>query len=97
MKNHLTRRQFFGRSAIATGLGYGYFVNPTVAQESNSPNERLNLAIVGTGGKGWHNVTQLTDENIVVLCDVDTKKLDQAAEKYPKASRHRDNRKMLDQ
>ena len=35
------------------------------------PSAKLNIAIVGAGGMGMSNMTQLLDENIVALCDVD--------------------------
>jgi predicted dehydrogenase len=56
----------------------------------------LNLAIVGAGGKGWHNVQRLTSQNIVALCDVDTRPLDRAAKDYPQARQFRDFRQMFD-
>lgn len=92
----LSRRSFLGRSAAATAAVTGYFSFPTPARAFLSPNEKLNIAVVGCGNKGWHNVEQLTSENIVALCDVDTNYLDHAASVHQKATRHRDFRKMLE-
>ena len=32
---------------------------------------KLNVACIGVGGKGGHDASQLSSENIVALCDVD--------------------------
>ena len=61
-----------------------------------SPNNRLNLAIVGCGGQGAENLDKVAGENIVALCDVDEKRAADAFQRYPKAKRFRDYRKMLD-
>jgi predicted dehydrogenase len=92
----LSRRSFLGRSVAATAALTGYLSFPTPTRAFLSPNEKLNIAVVGCGNKGWHNVEQLTSENIVALCDVDTNYLDHAASVHQKATRHRDFRKMLE-
>ncbi len=97
MNHRVTRRQFVGSSLAAGAMASGYFIHPSAAQESNSPNEKLNLAIVGCGNKGWHNVQELKSQNMVALCDVDSNYLDRAAQAYPDATRHRDFRQMMDQ
>jgi predicted dehydrogenase len=96
MANVLHRRQFLQTTAAAGAMGTTLLGRRTAAQ-STSPNEKLNLAIVGVANKGWHNVEQLTSENIAVLCDVDENYLNRAARVYPKAHRYRDFRKMLDE
>lgn len=96
MIRRVTRRNFLRTSAAAGALRCGYFAHPVAAAPSPSPNERLNLAIVGAGNKGWHNVQQLKSENMVALCDVDANYLARAAEVYPQARQYRDYRKMLD-
>jgi predicted dehydrogenase len=93
--SHLSRRQFLATSAAAT-IASGYFINSAPAAESKSPNEKLNILIVGTANKGWDNVINLDSENIAALCDVDSNYLAQAAEKYPKATKHRDFRKAIE-
>ena len=95
MSHAFTRRQFLGTSAALGAAFAGYHVNPAPAAESTSPNERLDIAVVGCGNKGWHNVEQLKSQNIVALCDVDTNYLDKAAKSFPKAVHFRDYRKLL--
>src|SRR5262249_2438358 len=95
MTRQLTRRRFIETSAAAT-VASGYFVSHAPAAPSTSPNERLNLAIIGTGNKGWHNVEQLAGQNFVALCDVDADFLGKAAVKYSGARQYRDYRRLLD-
>ena len=96
MSSQIDRREFLGCAAAAGAVVSGLYVNPSPASESESPNEKLNIAVVGAANKGWHNVQQLTSENIVALCDIDSKYLARAAEQFPKASQYCDYRRMLD-
>lgn len=89
-----SRRRFLQQSAAL--VASGYFVSGLPAQESKSPNEKLNLAIVGTANKGWDNVQHLASQNMAALCDVDANYLAHAATTFPQARQYRDYRKMLD-
>ena len=62
-----------------------------------SPNNKLNIAGIGVGGQGGHDVDQLSSENIVALCDVDEAHAARVFKKYPNAKRYKDFRQMLDQ
>ncbi len=95
MRQSITRRQFVAQSAAAGVLAAGFHTS-VAAADSKSPNEKINLACIGTGNKGGHNIGQLSGQNIFALCDIDEQFLGKAAEKYPAASKHRDFRKMLD-
>ena len=94
--NIITRRQFIRCTSFAS-LGY------TILQSGSSvrgaqANEKLNIALIGVGGRGsWFvgAIPQLR-ENIVALCDVDDSKNPDAYEKLPKARKFRDFRKMFD-
>jgi predicted dehydrogenase len=88
----VTRRRFLQASAaaVAVALGCPAFVR------SRSPNDKLNLALIGTGRRGGHNLQQFIGENVVALCDVDEGNLLQAAQSAPQAKRFRDFRKMYD-
>ena len=96
MSPSFSRRQLLQKSLAAGTLASGFFVSPLPAVEPISPQEKLNLGIVGCGNKGWHNVQQLADQNIVAVCDVDTNFLNRAAQVYPASLRYRDYRRMLD-
>ena len=65
-----------------------------------APSDKLNIAAIGVGGKGWVNVTYSYNDgsdNIVALCDVDDRMATQARTKWPNAPYYRDYREMLDQ
>jgi predicted dehydrogenase len=65
--------------------------------QGTSPNEKLNIAGIGVGGRGASDVNGCAEENIVALCDADDRRAAGTFERYPKAKRYRDFRKMLDE
>ena len=89
----VSRRTFLRSSAVLAGtvtLGA-----PAVLHGQNL-NERLNIAIIGAGGRGAGNLDAVKSENIVALCDVNEASLAPAAAKYPKARTFADFRKLYD-
>jgi len=60
------------------------------------PSEKLNIAGIGVGGQGGHDIDSVKSQNIVALCDVDWDYASGTFKRYPKAKRYRDFRKMLD-
>lgn len=95
----LTRRYFFFGSALAGAIPKGGFGStPSLkAAGYKSPNEKLNIASIGAGGKAASDIDNCAGtENIVALCDVDDKSAAKTFDKYGKAPRYRDFRKMLD-
>ena len=95
MRDHWNRRQVL-RHLGATGIVIGSSSMVSTPARGARPNDRLNLAIVGCGGQGAENLDKVAGENIVALCDVDEKRAADAFQRYPKAKRFRDYRKMLD-
>ncbi len=98
MSVHLERREFL-RQALLAGtatLTAGAFVRPERALAARGPNEKLNLACVGVANKGAHNIDNLTSENIVALCDVDSLHLGKMSERFPGAKTYVDFRELLD-
>ncbi len=59
-------------------------------------NEKLNIAVVGAGGRGEENLKHVALENIVALCDVEMNVLDKARIQFPQANTFQDFRKMFD-
>jgi hypothetical protein len=59
-------------------------------------NDKLNVAIIGAGGRGRSNTKGVASENIVALCDVNERNLDAAAAAYPNARKEVDFRKLFD-
>ncbi len=94
MKNHLTRRKFIRQAALAsTGVSVALAGSFAGGQ---SPNEKLNIALVGSGGRGASNLEGIKHENIVALCDVDRKRAANTFKKYPDVAKFADFRKMLE-
>jgi predicted dehydrogenase len=95
MSHHTSRRDFLKRSILA-GAGVCAAAQ-CAASPVRSPNEKLNLGIIGVHSRGAANMAAVAGENIVALCDVDEKYLAEAAKKYPRAKTYVDWRKMLEQ
>jgi predicted dehydrogenase len=94
----LTRRQFLRCSAIAAGVAT--FAGPALARPRPrrlSPGDKLNLAIIGAGGRGAANLSEVKSENIVALCDVNEENLNAAAAKHPQARKYVDFHKLYDE
>lgn len=87
------RREFLkSAAAIAGGVSF----TPLLFGDDTAASSRLNLGFVGPGGRGASNLAGLASENIVALCDVDDVRAKKSFAKYPKATRYRDFREMLD-
>jgi predicted dehydrogenase len=69
----------------------------TSARAADSPNEKLNIACIGIGGRGAANLGGVASQNIVALCDVDDSRAGKGYEQHPKAKKFVDFRKMLDE
>jgi predicted dehydrogenase len=87
----MTRRTF---SKTIFTAGAALAASPVV--RSDEKNEKLNIAMIGSGGRGGANLKGVESQNIVALCDVNAKALDQAGAKYPNAKRYSDFRKVFD-
>lgn len=61
-----------------------------------APSDLVNVAAIGSGGKGRGGIRDVQSQNIVALCDVDEKMATDARADNPKAPFFRDYRKMLD-
>jgi len=91
----LTRRQFLYTSAIAAGATA--LSGPAFgAARRPSANEKLNIGVVGAGGKGSSDTDHCAKENIVALCDVDESQAAGQRKKYPNAKFYKDWRQMLE-
>jgi hypothetical protein len=92
MSSKTTRREFV-KAAAFTGISF-YMVNPAWAKDSKSPNERVNFACIGVGGKGDSDTADANRlGNVVAICDVDENTMNGAAQKYPNAQKFSDYRK----
>ena len=90
MKNNSRRSFLKSTSALSTGL----LILPGLY--SCSPNSKLNVAVIGVGGRGRANWSKVENENIVAMCDVDENRAAEGYKMYPKARKFKDFRVMFD-
>ena len=91
----IERRQFLQSAAIA---GAGLVILPGgTLRGANTPNNRLNVAVIGAWGRAMAHFSALKDENVVALCDVNEDHLALAAKEFPQAKHYIDWRKCLEQ
>ena len=96
--NGVSRRHFFFGSLLAGAVPTaGFGSSPSLKMMGyKSPNEKLNIASIGAGGKAASDITGCETENIVALCDPDSKRAERMFKKYEKLPKYTDFRKMLD-
>ena len=90
------KRRTFIKTTGAAGLIATTGPNLLLGAAKDSPNEKLNIGIIGAGGRGSANLRGVSSENIVALCDVNVQTLEAVHKKYPKAKKYTDWRKMID-
>jgi predicted dehydrogenase len=95
-KGRLTRRELLGG---ATAVAAFTVVPRHVlgGARNVAPSEKLNIAGIGIGGRGQGDLDECRSENIVALCDVDEGYAGKVFERYPKAKKWTDFRRMLDE
>jgi len=94
--NRKIKRRTFLKSSAAVGAGL-MIAKSGILKAGQSPNEKLNIAVIGVGGRGRDNLNNVKSENIVALCDVNANNLATAAKNFPKAKTYEDWRKCLEQ
>jgi hypothetical protein len=94
MMRRSNRREFLKQTTLA---GVGFWVAGNSSVQSETPKPKLNIGVIGCGGQGGSNLSNVASENIVALCDVNDLNLGKAAERFPKARKYRDFRKLLDE
>jgi predicted dehydrogenase len=96
MSYQRNRREFIRDSAL---VGMGVWVGTETAwAQDKSPNEKVNFACIGVGGKGESDSNDAGRlGNVVAICDVDEGTLAKAGQRFPNAKRYTDFRKMLEE
>jgi len=98
MSSRVTRRSFL-KAAAAAGAA-SVFVGPSIGRAGESPNNKLNIACIGVGGRGGAHVGAAAGQNLVALCDADEGTLNTAAaavaDKFPNVKKFTDYREMFD-
>lgn len=105
-KKQKGRRSFLKNTATAAA---GFYIVPRHVLGGpgyTPPSDKLNLAIIGAGGKGesdiinasgYNELTKRTKENVVCMCDVDMVTANRTFLTFPKSKKYKDYRKMLDE
>ncbi|MGQ9486306.1 MAG: Gfo/Idh/MocA family protein [Armatimonadota bacterium] len=95
MSQRISRRTFLKGAAIG---GFSFlFLRDSRMAFGFPQNEKLNIALIGAGGRGRGNLDGVMSENIVALCDVDERLAHSARQAVPNAKFYKDYRKMLEQ
>src|SRR5262249_13636695 len=95
MKRRTNRRDFLKQTSLA-GVGFWVAGGLTLA-DSKSPNEKVNIACIGVGGKGSSDTDHAGEVgNVVALCDIDDNTLGKKAATFAKAAKFNDFRQMLE-
>jgi len=90
------KRRSFLKSCALTGAGL--LVLPrTPIFGAEAPSNKLNIALIGTWGRGEAHFGAIASENVVALCDVNEEHLAFGAKRFPNARTYVDWRKCLDQ
>ncbi|MCA9212320.1 MAG: Gfo/Idh/MocA family oxidoreductase [Planctomycetales bacterium] len=92
-------RRTFIKTSTAAGAGVGYWAAGGVSlAQSTSPNEQIQFASIGVGGKGRSDSSDAGRAGkMVAICDVDARTLEQAQKGFKDAQPFRDYRRMLDE
>lgn len=98
-KDGLSRRYFFYGTLLAGAAPVAGFGSvPSLKHLGyKSPNEKLNIAGIGAGGKGFSDLMACSQtENIVALADPDEKRAERGFKQFEKVPKYKDFRELLD-
>jgi hypothetical protein len=98
MAHGISRRHFFFGTLLAGVIPRGGFGSmPSLkALGYQSPNEKMNIAGIGAGGRAMSVLGAMESENIVALADVDWARGAEGFKRWEKATRYKDFRQLLD-
>ena len=97
--NDLTRRAFLATTTTTAAWAITGFAAPNTAKVipgKLSPNEKMNVAAIGSGGKGLSDIMNVSHENVVALADPDWKNAAESFARLPDAKQYKDYRIMLE-
>ncbi|MDY0169659.1 MAG: Gfo/Idh/MocA family oxidoreductase [Thermoguttaceae bacterium] len=97
MKRSITRRTCLKSAAAAAG---SIFILPGGLVRGYAANEAVNVGVIATGGRGGSNLNGVAGQpgvNIAALCEVDRRRLEHAAKRFPEGRTYTDYRKLLDE
>jgi predicted dehydrogenase len=107
----MSRRNFLGSAAAAAATITIVPRHVLGGPGFKAPSDKLNVACIGIGGKGFSDSLKMASENVIALCDVDEKRAGErytvdeqngvkirknVPDSFPKAAFYKDFRKMLE-
>jgi predicted dehydrogenase len=96
MNQRINRRQ----ALLGAAGTFGYLFTGSAASvvRAVGANDRIRVAGIGIGGKGWSDIEQAArGMDVVALCDIDEERLDKRAATWPAAKKYFDYRKLFDE
>src|SRR5437763_16431348 len=88
----IPRREFLRYAAVGVGTA---LAAPAILR-AQSPNSKLNIAVIGAGGKGESDAEHRSGENIYAISDVDQNTLNAPKKKDLEANTYRDDDNIQD-
>lgn len=93
-QTNLSRRNFV-RAAGTFGAGVLLLPGGLRAGQG-APSNKLNIALIGVGGRGRYFYDAIAEENVVALCDINEARFPEALKRFPNARTYIDWRKCLE-
>lgn len=91
----VSRRSFLKTASLASAASVA-FPHVMRSQQGRSPNNKLNVACIGVGGRGNAAVSAMKGENLVAFCDVDDARAAGTFKANSDVPRFRDYRQLFD-
>jgi predicted dehydrogenase len=97
-KQNVSRRHFFVGALMAGAVPTAGFSSAASLKRLGykSPNEKMNFAAIGSGGKGYSDIKGCSSENLVALVDPDDKRAARTFNEFPNTPKYKDFRRMFD-
>jgi predicted dehydrogenase len=92
------RRKFIRDASLAVA-GFTIVPRHVLGKGFIAPSDKLNIAGIGAGGKGESDLASFAESpkaNIVCFADVDDRQITKSVNRFPKATRYKDFREMLE-
>ena len=94
----MTHRNSSRRRFLQTSIGMGTaLLGTSFRLRAATPNQKLNVAFIGVGGRGGANLGQIAavpEVNVIALCDVNRNHLKATSSKFPNARTYVDFREL---
>jgi predicted dehydrogenase len=92
----MDRRSFLKTASLASAAISLPNILRSQGEGAQAPVNKLNVACIGVGGRGYDAVQGMKNENLVAFCDVDDERAAKTFAEFPAVPHFRDFRVMLD-